>query len=268
MDDIVKASSSPGPVYQLKGKVGAASGATAVGTSVGTRFGTEMRTGYPVHGTPGPGSYSPRSTFKGGVVSNGINKAGDAPSSSFGRAYKPRRPEAQLKKAEFLGKEFARENIGVHSPGPGAYLVDKNVTSNNGAGFIGDAPAFSMRPNTTFDRSTAAQGTDRGITTDTNRRLRENTPGPGSYSNLLKPMAKMGGPLFGKSDIQIRPEEVFARVPFMGNQYSRENGGVHSPGPALYTQKGLTGYRQPDMGHAYKKQPAFSFGSAKRVMFQ
>jgi hypothetical protein len=86
---------------------------------------------------PGPGTYTASAAFGQQVHS----ARGTAASFSFGTSVRYR-PELHPKKTMYIGKEYERQNLGIHSPGPSQYGI-KNT--------IGQAPPqYKTSPAFTF----------------------------------------------------------------------------------------------------------------------
>ncbi len=110
--------------------------------SVGSRtdLNADMASNTP-HWNPGPGTYEALTTATGAYLEPGV----DAPRTIFGGAAKLVTPGTNLAATVFVSKEHAyKENMGVHSPGPGQYSPGHGATQPAAASFTiaAKAPSF------------------------------------------------------------------------------------------------------------------------------
>jgi len=90
-------------------------------------------------GPPGPGTYNAMTAF--GAQSHSAR----ATAASFGFGTSERhRPELQPKKTAYIGKEFERQNWGIHSPGPSMYATRQTIGPGAGVGQVKVSPSFSF----------------------------------------------------------------------------------------------------------------------------
>ena len=148
-------------------------------------------------------------------------------------------------------KKHAVENIGIFSPGPGAYSPK---VLNTGGGQLGDKPQYSLRPVLEQHQSKAV-------------RTVSSNPGPGTYDSRV---SKTGhgtwtdtpNVSFGTSCKLERPEESLPSTRLISAAHTRENQGLFSPGPAAYKQQATMGKHTPrSVGQS---SPRFGFGSSPR----
>ena len=127
---LVGASGPNSPRYTMRPRLVGyqPSGTSAAGTSVDQ---------------PGPGTYNSAGGVSfGQQVSSARNTAA---SFSFGTSVR-HRPELNPKKTVYMGKDYERQNWGIHSPGPSVYNT-KSAIGNNGGSATGSykaSPAFSF----------------------------------------------------------------------------------------------------------------------------
>lgn len=71
---------------------------------------------------PGPGTYNQAMS-----IGNQVHSArASASSFSFGTSVR-HRPELHPKKTVYIGKDFERQNWGIHSPGPSLYNTKETI---------------------------------------------------------------------------------------------------------------------------------------------
>jgi hypothetical protein len=87
---------------------------------------------------PGPGTYNSAMSF-GQQVHSARNSAA---SFSFGTSVRTR-PELQPKKTQYIGKDYERQNWGIHSPGPTQYNSKNTVGESSGVQYKKN-PAFQF----------------------------------------------------------------------------------------------------------------------------
>ena len=125
---------SPGPlVYKMQDGLGTTM--TGTGQPNSPRYTMRPRLiGYQPSGTsasgaavdqPGPGTYSSSMAF-GAQVHSARNSAA---SFSFGTSAR-HRPEIHPKKTQYIGKDYERQNWGIHSPGPMQYSAKTTIGPN------------------------------------------------------------------------------------------------------------------------------------------
>jgi len=137
---------SPGPqVYNVKEELGA----NLVGTGQPNSPRYTMRprlvnyqppgSNGPKEGQPGPGTYNQMIAFGNQVTS----ARSTAPNYGFGTSIR-HRPELQPKKTMYIGKDYERQNWGIHSPGPSMYPAKQTIGPGAGVGQIRVSPSFSF----------------------------------------------------------------------------------------------------------------------------
>lgn len=93
---------------------------------------------------PGPGTYTASAAFGQQVHS----ARGTAASFSFGTSVRYR-PELHPKKTMYIGKDYERQNWGIHSPGPSQYDT-KNTIGGQAPPQYKTSPAFSFGSESRF----------------------------------------------------------------------------------------------------------------------
>ena len=68
---------------------------------------------------------------------------GSAACFSFGTSAR-HRPETHPKKTVYIGKDFERQNWGIHSPGPSVYSAKATIGANNPSPRYKASPAFTF----------------------------------------------------------------------------------------------------------------------------
>ena len=74
---------------------------------------------------------------------------GTAASFSFGTSER-HRPELHPKKTVYIGKDYERQNWGIHSPGPSKYEIQNTVGSTAVVPQYKNSPAFSFATESRF----------------------------------------------------------------------------------------------------------------------
>jgi len=90
-------------------------------------------------GQPGPGTYNAMTAFG----SQYHSARATAPIYGFGTSER-HRPELQPKKTMYIGKDYERQNWGIHSPGPSMYATKQTIGPGAGVGQIRVSPSFSF----------------------------------------------------------------------------------------------------------------------------
>ena len=244
---------SPGPVYSPRvitsGSVG------PIGDAPEFSFGSSKRFGMGSSAEPGPGKYDQISTRTGGSM------LGDAPKYGFGTAQQ-RISGCSPRGNRFISKEHAiKSNFAAHSPGPLAYSLEGGLgVASTGSG-APNSPRYTMRPRLVGYQPSGTSATSAGV----------DQPGPGTYNQAAAIGQQVNSSRtsaaafsFGTSE-RHRPELRPKKTMYIGKDYERQNWGIHSPGPSMYSTKATIGATA--VVPQYKASPAFSFGSEDRFCY-
>ncbi|CAG9461179.1 unnamed protein product [Pedinophyceae sp. YPF-701] len=154
-------------------------------------------------------------------------------------------PHESVSGTRYLGPGHERENLGVHSPGPGTYQVPERPNTSLHEGSV----AFTMRPKgqPQMDADVA--------------RLASSSPGPKymhqvHYKKLDRPLGQNERHryTFGKGQLRDRPYERLSASVYISEHHSAvSNYGLHSPGPKYNPDKSQRAVPPPHV-----PSPAFS----------
>eukprot|EP00741_Cyanophora_paradoxa_P018717 tig00021073_g18066.t1 len=236
IEDAIRTSYAPGPVYKIRSTVGG-EGQNGYRRSPSHVFGSGPNRGSVLGASsPGPGSYALRAA----VGSETDISLRGAPSHRFGTA--PQRPHP-----EDGSMRTAKSRPKVSNVGPGAYTPDLHYASVRRS-----PPAFGFgtSPQRAPPKSKA-----------------ETTPGPGAY-DLPK---LVGEPeqtdqsqtcaaafKFGTAAQRPVAAEQPARAQYFGREHTAQFLAVNSPGP-IYKPK-----EEFQSAYQNKTKPSWTFGSARR----
>ncbi len=123
------------PRYTMRPRL---AGYTPSGTTVAPSGGVVMD-------QPGPGKYNAMTSF--GVQPHSARNT--AAAFSFGTSER-HRPELHPKKTVYLGKDYERQNWGIHSPGPSKYDTKHTIGNGTGVPQYKASPAFSFGAESRF----------------------------------------------------------------------------------------------------------------------